>query len=90
MSECPVLNGGKASDWPRLCHANRGQCSIERAVLDYRTLMNDTHLEPYGSLFLPGWRECGAQLTGKQVVLLMHDIYDSSPMVQSLLKLINF
>ena len=37
--------------------------------------MNKTHLEPYGSLFHPDWRESGAQLTGKQVVLLMHDIY---------------
>ena len=44
-------------------------------MFDYRTPTNETRLEPYGSLFHPGWRECGAQLTGKQVVLLMHDIY---------------
>ena len=25
---CPGLNGGKASDWPRLCHVTRGRCSI--------------------------------------------------------------
>ena len=73
MSECPRLNGRKASDWLRLCRVTIGLCSIERAVFDYRTLMNDTRLEPCGSLFLPGWRECGVKLTGKQAVLLMHD-----------------
>ena len=52
-----------------------GLCSIERMVFNYRTPTNDTRLEPYSSLFLPGWRECGAYLMGKQVVLLMHDIY---------------
>ena len=31
--------------------------------------------EPFGSSFRPNWRESGAQLTKKQVVLLMHDIY---------------
>ena len=29
--------------------------------------------EPFGSLFCPDWRESEAQLTEKQVVLLMHD-----------------
>ena len=29
--------------------------------------------EPFGSSFCPNWRESGAQLTEKQVVLLMHD-----------------
>ena len=29
--------------------------------------------EPFGSSFHPNWRESGAQLTEKQVVLLMHD-----------------
>ena len=28
MSEHPGLNGGKASDWLRLCHMTRGWCSI--------------------------------------------------------------
>ena len=37
--------------------------------------MNKTHLEPYGSLFHPDWRESGVQLTGKQAVLLMHDTH---------------
>ena len=36
---------------------------------------HETHLEPYGSLFHPVWRECGVYLMGKQAVLLMHDIY---------------
>ena len=58
-SEHPGLNGGKASDWLRLCRVTIGRCSIERVVFGYHTPMNDTHLEPYGSLFLPGWRECG-------------------------------
>ena len=31
--------------------------------------------ESFGSSFHPNWRESGAQLTEKQVVLLMHDIY---------------
>ena len=31
--------------------------------------------EPFGSSFCPNWRESGAQLTEKQAVLLMHDIY---------------
>ena len=30
MSECPRLNGGKASDWLRLCRMTRGWCSIKR------------------------------------------------------------
>ena len=29
--------------------------------------------EPFGSSFHPNWRESGAQLTEKQVVLLMHN-----------------
>ena len=37
--------------------------------------MNETRLEPYSSLFHPDWRESGAQFTGKQAVLLMHDTY---------------
>ena len=37
--------------------------------------MNETRFEPYGSSFHPDWRESGVQLTGKQAVLLMHDIY---------------
>ena len=31
--------------------------------------------KPFGSSFHPNWRESGAQLTEKQAVLLMHDIY---------------
>ena len=33
------------------------------------------NFEPFGSLFCPDWRESEAQLTEKQAVLLMHDIY---------------
>ena len=32
-------------------------------------------VEPFGSSFHPNWRESGVQLTEKQAVLLMHDIY---------------
>ena len=44
----------------------------------------------FGSLFHPDWRESEAQLTDKQAVLLMHDIYkkhviDISPRVQRLI-----
>ena len=31
--------------------------------------------EPFGSSFRPNWRESGVQLTEKQAVLWMHDIY---------------
>ena len=34
--------------------------------------------EPFSSSFCPNWRESGVQLTEKQAVLLMHDIYKSS------------
>ena len=34
--------------------------------------------EPFCSLFHPDWRESEAQLTEKQAVLLMHDIYSVS------------
>ena len=44
-------------------------------MFDYRTLMNKTCFEPFSSSFHPDWRESGVQLTEKQVVLLMHDIY---------------
>ena len=35
-SECPGLNGGKASDWLRLCSAKRGQCLITALQLHER------------------------------------------------------
>ena len=38
--------------------------------------------EPFGSSFCPNWRESGAQLTEKQAVLLMHDIYIPQQAVQ--------
>ena len=38
--------------------------------------MDETVLSLFGSLFCPGWRESEAQLTEKQVVLLMHDTYN--------------
>ena len=37
--------------------------------------MDETISSLFGSLFHPDWRESEAQLTGKQVVLLMHNIY---------------
>ena len=37
--------------------------------------MDETVLSLFGSLFHPDWRESEAQLTEKQAVLLMHDIY---------------
>ena len=37
--------------------------------------MNETCFEPFGSSFHPDWRESRVQLTGKQAVLLMHNIY---------------
>ena len=67
------VNGGKASDWLRLCRTKIGLCPIKRAVFDYHTPMNETHFEPFSSSFHPDWRESGVQLTGKQAVLLMHD-----------------
>ena len=38
--------------------------------------MDETASSLFGSLFHPDWRESKAQLTEKQVVLLMHDIYN--------------
>ena len=38
--------------------------------------MDKTALSLFGSLFHPDWRESEAQLTEKQAVLLMHDIYN--------------
>ena len=40
--------------------------------------------EPFGSSFHPNWRESGVQLTEKQAVLLMHDIYDDDDDVCSI------
>ena len=37
--------------------------------------MDETAFSLFGSLFRPDWRESEAQLTEKQAVLLMHDIY---------------
>ena len=34
MSECPGLNGGKASDWLRLYRMTSGWCLIRRVVFD--------------------------------------------------------
>ena len=51
-SECPGLNGGKASDWLRLCHVTREWCSIERAVFNYRA--PTTRMIPKELNYLPG------------------------------------
>ena len=37
--------------------------------------MDETVSSLFSSLFCPDWRESEAQLTEKQAVLLMHDIY---------------
>ena len=37
--------------------------------------MDEAALSSFGSLLHPYWRESEAQLTKKQAVLLMHDIY---------------
>ena len=41
--------------------------------------MDETALSLFRSLFHPDWRESEAQLTEKQAVLLMHDIYLKIP-----------
>ena len=40
--------------------------------------------EPFASSFCPNWRESGVQLTEKQVVLLMHDIYKGALIVRDI------
>ena len=52
-----------------------GPCPILRVEFDNRTPTDETRFEPFSSSFRPHWRESRAQLTKKQVVLLMHDIY---------------
>ena len=44
--------------------------------------------EPFGFSFCPNWRESGVQLTEKQAVLLMHDIYYGFnwPMIKVMIK----
>ena len=50
-----------------------GPCPILRVEFDYRALTDEATLSLFGSLLCPYWRESKAQLTEKQVVLLMHD-----------------
>ena len=69
---------------PWLAEADPATWVLNSSQIVLQPLANDTRLEPYGSSFLPGWRECGAQLTGKQAVLLMHDIQMLLHPVQSL------
>ena len=52
-----------------------GPCSILWVEFDYRAPTDEAALSLFGSLLCPYWRESEAQLTEKQVVLLMHDIY---------------
>ena len=74
MSERYGLNGGKASDWLRLYAPNWAVSNFEGGV---RLMSSDGRdcFSLFGSLFHPDWRESEAQLTEKQAVLLMHDIY---------------
>ena len=72
MSERCGLNGGKASDWLRP-YAPNWALPILRVEFDYRAPTDEAALSLFGSLLRPYWRESEAQLTEKQVVLLMHD-----------------
>ena len=54
-----------------------GPCPILRVEFDYRAPMDEAASSLFGSLFRPYWKESEAQLTEKQAVLLMHDIYMS-------------
>ena len=50
-----------------------GPCPILQVEFDYRALTDEAASSLFGSLLHPYWRESEAQLTEKQVVLLMHD-----------------
>ena len=52
-----------------------GPCPILRVEFDYQALTDEATSSLFGSLLHPYWRESEAQLTEKQAVLLMHDIY---------------
>ena len=45
--------------------------------------MDETILSLSSSLFHPDWKESEAQLTKKQTVLLMHDIYSEEALQKS-------
>ena len=53
-----------------------GPCPILWVEFDYRAPMDEAASSSFGFLLRPYWRESEAQLTKKQAVLLMHDIYD--------------
>ena len=50
-----------------------GTCPILQVEFDYQAPMDKATSSLFGSLLHPYWRESEAQLTEKQVVLLMHD-----------------
>ena len=50
-----------------------GPCSTLRVEFDYQAPTDEAALSSLGSSLHPYWRESEAQLTKKQVVLLMHD-----------------
>ena len=52
-----------------------GPSPILWVEFDYRAPMDKATSSLFGSLLHPYWRESEAQLTEKQAVLLMHDIY---------------
>ena len=52
-----------------------GPCPILRVEFDYRAPTDEAASSLFGSLLRPYWRESEAQLTEKQAVLLMHNIY---------------
>ena len=52
---------------------------------DYRAPTDEAALSLSGSLLRPYWRESEVQLTEKQVVLLMHDIYNKGGKAKNLI-----
>ena len=52
-----------------------GLCLILGVEFNYQALTDEAASSLLGSLLYPYWRESEAQLTEKQAVLLMHDIY---------------
>ena len=77
MSEQSGLNGGKASDWLRPYAPNWALFiiagGVQLAIIELRRMRQLRAVSAPCSVYTGGKSE--AQLTNKQVVLLMHDIY---------------
>ena len=50
-------------------------CPMLRLEFDYRAPTDEATLSGFSSLLRPYWGKSEVQLTKKQAVLLMHDIY---------------